>query len=362
MKIGVPKELKDHETRVALTPQAVRKLLTKGQHEVHIQRGAGIKSGYPDVEYHQSGAKIVSSIREIYSRCELIVKVKEPIPAEYPLLRPGLILFCYLHLATNRPLTIELKKKRVSAFAFETLLNRKGETPLLKPMSEIAGRLSVYLGSNYLRSDKGGKGILLSPTSSVEPGEVVIVGGGHVGRSAAELAYQLGARVNVFDLFPNKLSQWEKKYPQIKIWPSSPQLLRKKIKRADLLIGAIYIPGAKTKQVIKKNMIASMEKGSVFVDVAIDQGGSSQTSLPTSISFPTYQRYGVTHCAIPNLPALVGRSATRALSQSILPYVEKIASTSPREWLSNLELKSALNLHAGDILHPQVSQFFSNRS
>lgn len=354
VKIGIPRELKDHETRVALTPEAVSRLAEAG-HPVFVQRGAGILSGYPDRAYRRAGATLVASAREIYSRSDLVVKVKEPLPEEYARLRPGLALFCYLHLAANPALLRALLKNRVSALGFETLIDARGQTPLLQPMSEIAGRLSVLLGSQYLRSDLGGKGVLLSPTKGVAAGRVVIVGGGNVGRSAAESALGLGAEVTVFDLFPEKIKIKPFRSAKAEILKPEPRLLLERIRRADLLIGAIYTPGAKAARVIKNGMVQAMEKGSVFVDVAIDQGGSSETSRPTRIGSPVYLRHGVIHCAIPNLPSLAGRSATQALSSHILPYVARLAARLPREaWLEDPELLSAANVHQGKILHPRL--------
>lgn len=354
MRIGLPKELKEKETRVALTPEAVGSLIRDG-HNVLIQRGAGRLSGFPDSLYRQTGAKMVSTLAEIYRRVDLVVKVKEPLPREYKFFRPGLILFCYLHLAPNKKLVHALCKSRVTALGFETLLDSRGRTPLLRPMSEIAGCLSAQLGAQFLRSDAGGKGTLLSATDYSPPGKVLVVGAGNVGRAAAKVAAGMGARVLALDRHPGPLRSWAKKFSNIHLQTYTPAALRRNISKADLVIGSIYIPGARTPQLIRKAMVRSMAAGSVLVDVAVDQGGAAETTHPTTIARPVYRRFGVIHCAIPNLPALTGRSATQALSKVILPYVRRVAGKrSAEKILQDGMLKSAVNIHRGKIIHPAV--------
>lgn len=353
MIIGLPKELKSGETRVALLPDAVAALVKAG-HRVLVQKGAGRSSGHPDSAYRRAGAKIISNLVDIYRRAQMVVKVKEPLPSEYKFFREGLILFCYLHLAANRSLAQALMKKRVTALAFETLQDEKGKVPLLRPMSEIAGRLSTLLGAQFLRSDGGGKGLLLTPTQDSPPGKVLVVGVGNVGRAAAEVAAGLGVPVLALDRHLEPLRSWAKKFSNIHLQHFTPGALRRNLPKADLVIGAIYLPGAKTPQLITRPLVKLMTPESVLFDVAVDQGGTAETTRPTSIARPIYRKYGVIHCAIPNLPALVGRSASQALSKVILPYVRRAASLGPRKILTDAKLKSAVNIEAGKVVHLQV--------
>lgn len=354
MDIGLPKEIKDHEFRLALLPEAVKVLVKKG-HQVRVQRGAGRTIGISDKQFQKAGARIVASARELYRRSQLIVKVKEPLEQEYPFLRPDLWVFGYFHLAANRHLARALKRIGVTAIAYETLLDSEGRTPLLKPMSEIAGRLSTQLGLQYLRSDTGGKGVLLSPTSNSPPGKVLVVGGGNVGRAAAEIAAGLHAQVVVLDRYPAKLNYWSQAYPNIEVLRSNPRALRRWIPWADLVVGAVYIPGARTPQVIRKEMVKKMEEGSVLVDVAVDQGGAAETTHPTSISHPTYKKFGVIHCAVTNLPALTSRTSSHALSQVVFPYVQRLAQKKSVEAiLADPKFRGAVNVTGGKILHPGV--------
>jgi alanine dehydrogenase len=354
MILGLPKEVKSGETRVALLPDAVAALVKAG-HRVLVQKNAGRASGYPDSLYRQAGATLVSTLREIYRRSQMVVKVKEPLPQEYKFFREGLILFCYLHLAANRPLAMALMKRGVIALGFETLQDKNRKTPLLKPMSEIAGRLSVQWGAQFLRSDGGGKGLLLSPTEHSPPGKVLVVGVGNVGRAAAEVAAGLGARVLALDRHLKPLKTWAKKFPNIHLQRFTSGALRRNLPKADLVIGAIYLPGARTPQLIRRDMVRAMTTNSVLFDVAVDQGGAAETTRPTSIPRPIYRKYGVIHCAIPNLPALVGRSASQALSTVILPYVRRAARLgSPQKFLGDSILKTSVNTGGGKLLHPQV--------
>jgi alanine dehydrogenase len=355
MIIGIPKEIKDHETRVALLPEAVRALLRRG-HEVLVQSRAGEGAGYSDAEYREAGARLVSSARGLYQNSQLIVKVKEPLPREYGFFRKDLLLFCFLHLAANPKLTLRLVRSGITALGFETLEDRQGGTPLLKPMSEIAGRLASQLAVQYLRSDLGGKGVLLSPTEYSEPGRVVIIGGGNVGRASAEVAAGLGARVLVLDRYPGPLRRWAQPFPNIELSKSSPGKIARALLQADLVVGAVYIPGARTPRVIRREMVKNMEKGSVLIDVAVDQGGASETTRPTTISHPVYELYGVLHCAITNMPALVGRTSSKVLSRVILPYVLEVARRgSAQELLQDRALHSAVNVSGGRVIHPQVA-------
>jgi len=352
--IGIPKELKDHEERVALLPEAVKALVDKG-HSVLVQKDAGRGCGYPNKQYREAGAKIIPKLRDIYRNSQMVVKVKEPLLREYAYFREGLRIFCFLHLAANQKLTRALVKANVSALAFETLEDKRGATPLLRPMSEIAGRLSALIGANYLRTDQGGKGILLSSTAYSEPGRVTVIGGGNVGRAAAEVAAGLGAYVEVYDLYPQHLGKWAKAYSNIELIKSTPTRIIRSLRRADLVVGAVYIPGARTPQVIRKSMVKEMEEGSVLIDVAVDQGGASETTHATSISKPIYRRYGVIHCAIPNLPTLACRTASQMLSRVISPYVLKIAGRRDFEKiLRDRELSTSVNVYGGKVVHPEV--------
>ncbi len=358
MRIGIPKEIKDHETRIALTPQAVGQLTKKG-HEVWIEKKAGVMAGFTDSDYQKSGAKIVHSAQKVYQRSDLVLKVKEPLASEYQYFHKNLTLFCFLHLAANAPLTRALLKNKVTALSFETLIDAQNRLPLLQPMSEIAGRLSISIGMNYLRSDFGGRGVLLSPTSFSPEAQVVIVGGGNVGRAAAEIAVGLRATVEVLEEFPEYIKVWRKKYPQIEIKKPSPAVLKKSLSRADLVVGAAAIPGARTPKLISSEMIQGMKANAVFVDVAVDQGGSSETTQPTTLSQPVYRKFNVIHYAVANIPALVGNTATVALSKVLLPYVSQLAK---RGYLSGLDedknFASSLQVSRGEIIYPRLVEAY----
>jgi alanine dehydrogenase len=351
--IGVPKEIKDHEGRVVLLPEAVAELVRAG-HRVLVQRGAGAGSGYPDALYRQAGAALVPQARALYAQSDLVVKVKEPLPKEYGYFRKGLRIFCYLHLAANPRLTRALCRSGVEALAFETLMEG-GATPLLRPMSEIAGRLSVVVGAHFLQTDHGGKGVLLSPTDFSAGASVVVVGGGSVGRAAAEVAAGMGARVTVLDLKPAALIFWGKNFPAVKIDFSTPESVAQALRTADLVVGAVYVPGAKAPKVIRRAMVRRMEPGSVLVDVAVDQGGASETTRPTSHSHPVYRRYQVLHYAVPNMPALVSRTASQVLSRAALPYVVKVAALPDiTQVAADPVLSGAINVRDGKVTHPAV--------
>ncbi|HKY64204.1 MAG TPA: alanine dehydrogenase [bacterium] len=357
MIIGIPREVKDRESRVALLPRAVAQLRRRG-HRVLVQSRAGVGAGYSDADYRAAGATMVPSAARLWGSSELIVKVKEPLPAEHRYFRHGLRLFCYLHLAAAPRLARALQKSGVQALAFETL-ERNGATPLLKPMSEIAGRLSVTIGAHFLQSDRGGRGVLLSPTDFSAPASVVVIGGGNVGRAAAETAAGLGARVTVFDSRPEPLRDWARLHSNLVLQGATPVRIAKALSQADLAVGAVYVPGARAPRVIRRSMVQGMPPGSVLVDVAVDQGGASETTRPTSHSRPVYQAHGVWHYAVPNMPALVSRTASQALSKVILPYVLQVAEISERRLLTDPELSSAVNLWEGEIVHPELKKIYS---
>ena len=358
--IGIPKEMKDRESRVALLPGEVATLCRHG-HRVLVQSRAGIGAGYSDRDYRQAGARLVASASGLWKSADMVVKVKEPLPSEYRYFRRGLRLFCYLHLAAAPSLTRALRKSGVQALAFETLL-KNGSTPLLKPMSEIAGRLSITIGAHFLQSDRGGRGVLLSPTDFSEPASVVVVGGGNVGRAAAEAAAGLGARVIVFDLRPEALKSWAKLHSNLSLQAATPTRIAKALSQADLAVGAVYIPGARAPRVIRRAMVESMPPGSVLVDVAVDQGGASETTRPTSHSRPVYRAHGVWHYAVPNMPALVSRTASQALSKVILPYVLRVSNSKDRDFRNDLELRTAVNLWEGEIVHPELRKIYFSAS
>lgn len=325
MIIGIPKEIKIFEFRVGLTPEGVRVLAEKG-HRVLVERGAGSGSGYPDSEYRAAGAVIVASAKEVYRRAGLIIKVKEPQPKEYALLRPGQILFAFLHLAAHPDLDRWLKRRKVRAIPFEDMEEGRGFFPILAPMSEIAGLLAALMGANYLRRDLGGKGILLSGAALQPPGKVVILGAGHVGSHALRVTHGLGACVTMYDMNRERLEALQKSYSERVSICSEPGRLKNLVAQADLLIGAVLLPGKQAPCLVTKEMVKNMGPGSVIVDVAIDQGGCIETIRPTTLKDPVYTKFGVVHCGVPNLPSLAARTATQALAQATLPYLVRLAS------------------------------------
>ncbi|MER3447464.1 MAG: alanine dehydrogenase [Candidatus Dadabacteria bacterium] len=325
MVIGIPKERKVRECRVAATPQTARVLVEKG-HSVLVEKGAGIGSGIDDGEFKKSGADIVENEEEIFRRSKLIVKVKELLPEEFPLIREDQILFSYLHLAANMELASALQKSGAMAIAFETVELSDGSLPLLVPMSRIAGRLSVQIGIHLLEKLSGGKGVLISGAPGVKPGKVTVVGGGTVGYNAVISAFGLGAEVTVIDKNQKRLEFFYEEFNgKVRTLPSYPELIEEEISNSDLVVGSVLVTGAKTPKVITKEMISKMEPGSVFVDVAIDQGGCSETSHPTNLDSPTFIVDGIVHYCVTNIPSLVSKTATHSLANAIVPYILKIA-------------------------------------
>lgn len=347
MIIGIPRERKVHEYRVSLTPQAVRVLVERG-HQVLVERGAGSGSGIRDEEFSRAGARLVDNEESLFDGAELIVKVKEPISEEFPLIRSNHIIFSYLHLAANRDLLEVLRKSRVRAIAFETIELPDGSLPLLAPMSRIAGRLSVQVGMHYLEKPQGGKGVLLGGAPGVKPGKVTVIGGGTVGYNAVITALGLDAEVTVIDKNPKKLEFFHERFSgSVKTLPSYPEFVEGEVKGSDLVIGAVLVTGARAPKVITRNMVSGMEPGSVFVDVAIDQGGCSETSHPTTLDSPVFVVDGVIHYCVTNIPSLVPRTATHALSNAILPYVLKIASG---DYENDESIKKGINVDRGEVL------------
>ena len=323
MIIGIPKEIKEQEQRVALLPSAASQLTRRG-HSVVVQKNAGIGSGYPDDDYVKAGAEIVDQAKEVFARADMIVKVKEPLDAEFPLLREGQILFTYLHLAASKSLTEALLKSGVTAIAYETI-QVDHRLPLLEPMSEIAGRMSVVMGANFLAKYNGGSGVLLGGVPGVLPGRVVVVGGGTSGVNAARMAAGLGADVTILDVDLERLRYLDLSIINANTLYSSEANLLELMPECDLLIGAVLLPGAKAPKLITRQMLRRMKQGSVLVDISIDQGGCVETSRPTTHLDPVYVEEGVTHYCVANMPAAYARTATQALTNVTFRYIELLA-------------------------------------
>lgn len=356
MIIGVPKEIKNNENRVGMTPAAVVSYVSHG-HEVRVETHAGEGSGFLDHDYLEAGAKIVGSAREAWS-AEMVVKVKEPLPEEYQYFREGLILYTYLHLAAEPELTEALLKNRVTAIAYETIQLDNHSLPLLMPMSEVAGRMSIQIGAQYLEKQKGGKGVLLGGVPGVLPAEVVVVGGGVVGTNAARIAMGMGANVTILDINPVRLRELDDQFRgRINTLMSNPYNIAGAVKKADLLVGAVLIPGARAPRLVTEEMVKEMQPGSVIVDVAIDQGGSIETvDRTTSHSDPTYVKHGIVHYAVPNIPGSVPRTATLALSNVTVNYGLQIADKGYRQAaLENRALARGINTLDGNITYKAVA-------
>lgn len=357
MRIGLPQEIKDQEFRVGLTPAAVQSLCQRG-HQVSVQTGAGAGSGFGDCDYEAAGATLVADAATAWSQ-DLVVKVKEPQPSEYGFFRPDLILFTYLHLAAERSLTEALMASGIDAIAYETVTTADGRLPLLTPMSVIAGRLSVQFGARYLERQQGGRGVLLGGMPGVAPGTVVILGGGVVGTEAAKMAVGLGARVQIIDLNVERLAYLETLFgSRVELLYSSSAQIAASVPQADLLIGAVLVPGRKAPTLVSKALVATMRPGSVIIDVAVDQGGCIETLRPTSHSQPTYVDQGVVHFGVPNMPGAVPWTATQALNNATLPYVLKLAHHGMDALAIDNGLQGGLNVSAGQLIHPAVRDVF----
>jgi len=355
--IGVPKEIKNNEYRVAMVPSGVHDLI-ENEHKVLVEKSAGVGSGISDREYLKAGAEIKSSAEEVFRESEMIVKVKEPLPVEYDLLQEGQILFTFLHLAPALELTRALLRRKVIGIAYETVQMPDGSLPLLMPMSEIAGKVSIQVGAHYLEKENGGSGVLLGGVPGVGPANIAIIGGGTVGANAAKVALGMGARVTVLDTNLNRLRYLSDILRgNFTTMASNHSNIEAAVTEADMVVGAILIPGAKAKKLVQKSMITRMRKGSVAVDVAIDQGGCFETSVPTTHAKPIFRVGGVIHYCVANIPGAVSRTSTFALTNATFPYVMKLADFGFAETIRRDEaLRKGLNLFKGKLVSKPVAE------
>ena len=355
MKIGVPKEIKDHEFRVGLTPAGAQALVAAG-HTVQVQTQAGAAIGYADADYQAAGAQIAPDAATVYA-CPLVVKVKEPLPAEVALLYPGQVLFCYFHLAPAPELAQALLQRHIIAVAYETVSDASSTLPLLIPMSEIAGRMALQVGAHSLHMANGGAGVLLGGVPGVAPGQVLVIGAGTVGTQAARMALGLGADVTIMDINLQRLRYLDDVFgPRLKTRYSETQAIATLIRTADLLVSSISIPGKRAPKLVTRAMVRSMKRGAVLVDVAIDQGGSTETSRPTTHSDPTYIEEGVVHYCVTNMPAACARTATEALTNATLPWLLKLADEPSRALRDHSGLRQGLQLHCGQVTHAGLAE------
>ena len=358
MEIGVPKETKDQEFRVGLSPSSVR-VLSEKSHAIFVETGSGTGAGFSDDDYQQAGAQIVSTPVDAWNR-ELIVKVKEPLPSEYQFLQKEQLLFTYLHLAANRSLTEHLIDCGVTAIAYETVeQSGSNKLPLLTPMSIIAGRLAVQFGARFLERQQGGRGVLLGGVPGVRPGKVVILGGGVVGTEAARIAVGMGAAVQILDVNVERLAYLETLFgSRVELLYSNSAQIETVVPEADLLIGAVLVLGRKAPVLVTRNLVKKMRSGSVIIDVAVDQGGCIETLQPTSHTHPTYVEEGVVHYGVPNMPGAVPWTATQALNNSTLPYVLQLANLGMKALEVNPALASGVNVQNHRLIHPAVQEVF----
>src|SRR5579864_5360182 len=355
MIVGIPKEIKEQEYRVALLPSAAYQLVKRG-HQVLVEQNAGAGAGYPDSDYARAGAKMVDDHRIIFQQADLIVKVKEPLPAEYPLLRPGQILFTYLHLAADRALTEALMKAGVTGLAYETIeVNRR--LPLLEPMSEIAGRMSILVGGYFLAKHNGGSGVLLGGVPGVLPGKVVVLGGGTSGINAARMAQGLGADVTILEVDLERMRFLDITLHTAHTLYSNEAHLLELLPAVDLLVGAVLVPGARAPKLISREMLRRMRPGSVLVDIAIDQGGCAETSHPTTHHDPVFVEEGVTHYCVANMPGAYARTATQALTNVTYRYIETLADFGVEEACQkNPALAGGINVKGGKVTYQAVAE------
>ena len=360
MQVGVLKEIKNKENRVSMTPAGVEQMVAHG-HSVQIETTAGDGSGFSDDAYVGAGATIASSARDIYEQCEMIMKVKEPLPVEYPMIRKGQILFTYFHFAAAEELTKAIIDTESIAVAYETVEKANGSLPLLTPMSEVAGRMAIHEGAKYLEKTYNGKGILLGGVPGVSPGTVVVIGGGVVGTNAAKMACGMGAKVYLLDTNLERLRYLSDVMPK-NCFPlmSNPAVLRDLLEEADLVVGAVLIPGAMAPKLISREMLGYMKKGSVIVDVAIDQGGCVETAKATTHDDPIYEVDGIIHYCVANMPGAVSMTSTMALTNATIPYALELADKGYKiAALENLELAKGLNIVKGKVTYKGVAEAFN---
>jgi len=357
MNIGVPKEIKNKENRVGLVVAGVKALVGAG-HKVFVQHSAGVGVGISDEDYRKAGATIVDSAKEVFDKAELVIKVKEPLQDEYPLLREGQILFTYLHLVADERLAKALLERKIVAVAYETIQLADGSLPLLAPMSAVAGRMAAQIGAMYLQHDHGGKGMILGGVTGVERGNVVIIGGGTVGINSAKIAVGMGAKVTVLDVNIHRLEYLSDIFGnEVTTLHSNSEQIEKIIPRADLVIGAVLVPGAKSPKLVPRETVSRMQPGSVIVDVSVDQGGTIETTRPTSHEHPTYAVDGVIHYAVPNMPGAVPRTSTYALTNMTLKYVLMLANMGWKEGAARDEaLRKGINMVGGKISYKKIAE------
>lgn len=353
MIISVLKETKEREGRVALTPANVKEL-TRLKHKVYVQKNAGIAIGFTNKDYRKAGGRILASTRDLIKKAKLILKVKEPTFKELNMMKEGQIVFSFLHLAPEKKLIRKILQKKIVALAYETVELKDGSLPLLAPMSEIAGRLATQNGAHFLRADKGGKGVLIGGTSRAKPAVVLILGGGVVGENAAKVAMGMGGTTCIVDISQKRLKTLKKKYRgHLKTSLSTPKNIRRLVPQADLLIGAVLLPGAHAPKLVPRSLVKKMKKGSVIVDVSIDQGGCVETSVVTSHNKPVVTKHGVLHYGVPNMPGSVPMTGTLALTNATLPYIKKLANLGlAGACRKHPEMRLAINCAYGEIVHP----------
>ena len=363
MIIGVPKELKDHESRVGIVPSGVKALVDAG-HRVLVESRAGELSSIDDEDYKHAGAQIVGSAAEAWQKADMVVKVKEPIPSEFQHLRKDLVLFTYLHLAPLPELTEALLKNKVTGIAYETIRDAHGTLPLLTPMSEVAGRMSVQVGASYLEKERGGRGVLLGGVPGVPPAQVSVIGGGIVGTNAAKIALGMGAIVSIIDLNLNRLRELDDIFNgRVYTLASNYYTIAKSTEHADLVIGAVLVPGGSAPKLVTREMVSNMKSGAVIVDVAIDQGGCIETAHPTTHSNPSYVVDGVVHYCVTNMPAAVPHTSTLALTNATLPYVMKLAKLGvPAAIKAENPIREGVNTFQGHVTYPAVAQSQARQS
>jgi alanine dehydrogenase len=362
MLVGVPREIKDNENRVGLVPSTVREL-TSRKHRVLVETGAGLGAGLTDADYANAGGEIVATASEVFRQAELIVKVKEPLAQERALLRPGQILFTYLHLAPDPVLAADLLASGVTAIAYETVTSAHGTLPLLTPMSEVAGRMSVHVGAHCLEKENGGRGVLLSGVPGVSPATVVILGGGVAGTNAAAIATGIGADVSIIDRNPEALRRIDAQFGgRVRTLFSTRDVVETLCRRADLVVGTVLVPGAATPKLVSAETVKSMKPGAVVVDISIDQGGCAETSRPTTHSHPTFIVDDVVHYCVTNMPGAVARTSTFALSNVTFPFVIALADKGVRLALADdVHLRHGLNIFEGRVTHRAVADALKQR-